>query len=166
MSVSRYGVKTLPSHPVSQGQASRAHADPISAHNFQITVASPEMHSSAPFHDRIAIGNSTRTPRKWLSPLPRALESPSANHNVVDVERIRRGQDVRTTVSTQNHANLPRLPYRSCCETFRTRWTRYGIEGMFSGRLLKSFSQCSRRLLMKPAVVDTTSCTYVSVSSV
>ncbi len=51
----------------------------------------------------------------------------SGHHNVVDVDRIRQGTDVRTTVSQAR----PYFRYqidkrnRSCCETFLTRLIRY-----------------------------------------
>ena len=50
----------------------------------------------------------------------------SGHHNVVDVERIRRGLDVRTTaraflISTEEELLIP---VRSCCATYRTKSTR------------------------------------------
>jgi hypothetical protein len=45
-------------------------------------------------------------------------------HNTVDIERIRRGLDVRTTVSTRcccRWRSFSLTVYRSCCATFQTR---------------------------------------------
>ncbi len=51
----------------------------------------------------------------------------SGHHNVVDVERIRRGLDVRTTVSLcfpRSRRQITDKVCRSCCETFQTRSTK------------------------------------------
>lgn len=98
LSVSRYGVKTTLSRSSFQGSSSRLYGSPRGAQNFQLIAPSGDSRVYNIGHDRLIMDNSTRHPRKWTSSLTRALESPSANHNVVDVERIRRGQDVRTTV--------------------------------------------------------------------
>lgn len=52
----------------------------------------------------------------------------SGHHNVVDIERIRRGLDVRTTVSSKKSTSwdlgVGLISIRSCCETFPIRLIR------------------------------------------
>ena len=65
---------------------------------------------------------SQRFPSKFMG---RQSDYPSGHHNVVDVERIRQGLDVRTTVGDPDNVLLDLLIVsRLCCATSPTRLTR------------------------------------------
>lgn len=78
-------------------------------------------------------------PRNFLMPRGRHVREQSGGyHNVVDVNRIRQGADVRTTVCySRRKLPTPGLTMiRSCYETFRTRSIRYVTlsEGLWSSK--------------------------------
>ena len=68
--------------------------------------------STIPFHDPANIIGYVHTPRSLL-PIPHrgrgGRHDGGANHNQVDVDRIRLGLDVRTTVSFPTLARPPLL---------------------------------------------------------
>lgn len=88
-----------------------------------------------------AIGQERHPPLSPSNPvheIPRTLSRPGGrhvrahsggHHNVVDVDRIRKGADVRTTVcsSPRFRCTLGMTMPRSCCETSPTRLIRYDV---------------------------------------
>lgn len=87
--------------------------------------------STVPMNDPVY--NSTSgyygPPPAGAAPPPGHGPGPAPNHNQVDIMRIRRGLDVRTTVClefTVPDSLADVYLIRSCCATFPTRSTRYG----------------------------------------
>lgn len=68
----------------------------------------------------------------------------AGHHNHVDVNRIRDGIDVRTTVRGPRVARvILAYPNRSCCGTFQTRSTRLCSSGLWTSRAGESTISCT-----------------------
>lgn len=100
---------------------------------------------------------------------PKAFRRPNdasaGHHNVVDIERIRQGSDVRTTVRSAAFA-LVRSTLTNISRGHASKYSEQNNTSKKCPTIMASAKikrQCSRRFWTRQAMASTTSCTYASV---